>query len=240
MKVFKFALIAAVLFAGVVSTFAEDATDVADIDEEEEEVPQHILTDIPPPHDDLEFSFIFPDYLSNNFQGGDNVDVVVGLYNKGEETFNITNVAGSLNAPFQFSYFIQNYTISEYDLLLGPDERATIGYTFKPDALLEPEIEFTLALTAFYNDNDENYYGTTFFNSTITTFEKPIEFDSQQFFTYVGGAGVALLVFLLFSNSMSSGTKSKKSSGKHRGGDEWVIKSKAGSPAGAKVRGKKA
>ena len=39
------------------------------------------------------------------------VDVVLGLHNSAGETFNITHIAGSINAPQAFHYYVQNFTL---------------------------------------------------------------------------------------------------------------------------------
>jgi len=38
------------------------------------------------------------------------VDVVIGLHNSAGEVFNVTHIAGSINAPQAFQYYVQNFT----------------------------------------------------------------------------------------------------------------------------------
>ena len=39
------------------------------------------------------------------------VDVVLGLHNSAGEAFNITHIAGSINSPKAFYYYVQNFTL---------------------------------------------------------------------------------------------------------------------------------
>ncbi len=38
------------------------------------------------------------------------MDVVIGLHNSAGEVFNVTHIAGSINAPQAFQYYVQNFT----------------------------------------------------------------------------------------------------------------------------------
>ena len=42
---------------------------------------------------------------------GVQVDVVLGLHNSAGEAFNITHIAGSINSPQAFQYYVQNFTL---------------------------------------------------------------------------------------------------------------------------------
>lgn len=38
------------------------------------------------------------------------IEVVAGLYNGGDETYNVTAIYGSLNAATDFKFYFQNFT----------------------------------------------------------------------------------------------------------------------------------
>lgn len=94
---------------------------------------RHWLTDLAPPLAGVETQHWFPDHpgarftvggpvrslnhkfircsLSTDVESGMQVDVVLGLHNSAGEAFNITHIAGSINSPQAFQYYVQNFTL---------------------------------------------------------------------------------------------------------------------------------
>lgn len=52
------------------------------------------------------------------------IEVVAGLYNGGDETYNVTAIYGSLNAATDFRYYFQNFTGLVSKVLAIPHERS--------------------------------------------------------------------------------------------------------------------
>jgi len=161
------------------------------------------------PSRDVTTSIIFPDFPDKKIHVGEKVTVLIGFKNNGKSTFNITTVAAHLHSPFDFNYYIQNFTVREIGALVEPEREVSIEYIFAPDKSLEP-LEFHLSAYVDYNSTTGEQFRTTFTNGTIELIEKPSEFDAKQFFTYISGAGV--LGLLLYITLSLSGTLSKSSS----------------------------
>jgi len=156
--------------------------------------------------DDVVISFIFPDHADKRLPAGEKITLLVGFQNKGSTTFNVTRVHAALHSPFQYDYYIQNFTYREVSSLVGPKEEASVEYTFTPDKSIEP-LEFHLSASIFYNDtiNGGNYRSTVL-NGTVELVEKPSEFTAKTLFTYVlavAGLGLAGYIGLNVSGGLN-------------------------------------
>lgn len=151
------------------------------------------MTDIPPPAPGIEHKEWFPEFFSLQFPAGKQIEVVAGLYNGGDETYNVTAIYGSLNAATDFRYYFQNFTGLPYYDILAPGQQVSLAYQFIT-ALNLPPREFQVALTAFYNTATQGF-ATTFFNQTITIVEQPRLIDLELIFLWLlllsllGGGG---------------------------------------------------
>jgi len=184
--------LAVALFA-VVAVFAEEeaeveAEDLAE-DEEEEDENVHYLTDMPEPSPDVICNGVFPKFDGARLPMGEVADVIVGLVNRGQEPMNVTSIAGSINSPFDFGYYIQNFTGQQYNQLVHEDDEITLRYKFMPIDTLDP-VDYHISLTVFY-ENDEELFSTTFFNATVTFYEPESAFGFQQIVKYLGMIGAA-------------------------------------------------
>jgi len=142
---------------------------------------------------------LFPDYPTKKIPVGKEVTVLVGFSNSGEKTFNITGIGAHLHSPFDFGYYIQNFTAYEVEGEVGPGEQLALEYTFKPDPSLEP-LEFHLSGWILYNDSDNNMYRSTFTNGTIELVEATTDFDIRGVFTwFLAVAALGLIVYVGFN-----------------------------------------
>jgi len=222
-----------ILFAGV--AIAEDAAKdepaaAAEGSKAQPTARRHILTDIPDSSEDVDIAHIFPDYPSAVFPAGERLKVIMGLRNTGESLMNVTHIAGSINAPNQWSYYITNFTVFEYNVGVESSKESSFEYQFMIDPQLAGH-EFTLALTAFYHDGQE-MYASTFFNTTIPVIDPPGVLDTQTLFMYLALLGMlaAAVHFGLQSTGMMGKiTKSTRASSKKEmgtagvnGADEWL------------------
>jgi len=147
-------------------------------------------------------AFIFPQYPTKQIVIGHEIDVIVGVTNTGDSTFNITEISAALRYPQDWRYYIQNYTKQAFSVLVKPGEQHSFHYKFKPDALLEPR-DFGLSAQLFYHDSEGNNYTSYFYNNTIPLIESNEPLDLQTLFTYVGIIGVAGLVLFIIYKSVT-------------------------------------
>jgi len=159
--------------------------------------------------DDVVTTFLFPDYADKRLPVGEKVTVLVGFQNKGESTFNLTAVGAALHSPFDYNYYIQNFTYREVNSIVGPGEEVTVEYQFTPDKSLEP-LEFHLSASLYYNDTtNDKFWRATFINGTIELIEKPSEFTAKTLFTYVlafAALGLAGYIGLNVSGALNKTT----------------------------------
>lgn len=143
---------------------------------------QHPLTNLPPPGD-ISTVHVFPKHATKQFPAGDLIKTVVGIHNDGSQPYNISAIMGSLNSPFDFSMYIQNFTVQYYFQVVEPGEELAVEYVFRPDPILSPR-EFIVALTVFYEGTKNGYYSDTFFNETIDIVEMEKLVDTDLIFMY--------------------------------------------------------
>ena len=122
---------------------------------------------------------------------------------------------GAFNSPFDFNYFIQNFTEIEYGVLVDPTEQTSIAYRMNPSPNLDP-MPFQLAAVVFYTVDDE-LYSTTVFNSTVELYEPKSDFDAKQMFTYFAVTAIIALVVLVVMRYISDDKKRSK-----YGDNEWL------------------
>ncbi|KAL3152709.1 hypothetical protein ABBQ38_012300 [Trebouxia sp. C0009 RCD-2024] len=163
---------------------------------------RHWLTDLAPPLAGVETQHWFPDHPGARFTVGGPVDVVLGLHNSAGEAFNITHIAGSINSPQAFQYYVQNFTLKPYNSYLKPGEQASLQYTFKPDSYL-PVQEWQLSLTAYLR-TDRGFFCNTFFNQTVDVVDQPRWIDTQLLFLGLIGCGVLGVIALFSWDSISN------------------------------------
>jgi len=142
---------------------------------------------------------LFPEYPTKKIPVGKEVTVLVGFSNSGDKTFNITAIGAHLHSPFDFSYYIQNFTAYEVEGTVAPGEQLSLEYVFKPDPQLEP-LEFHLSGWILYNDSDNNMFRSTFVNGTIELTEAQSDFDIRGVFTwFLAVAALGLILYVGFN-----------------------------------------
>jgi len=241
MKLSKAALLALlglVVFAAMTPVaYADDeeAGEEAEEEEEEEEdyieegdVDEHPLTDMPLPSPEVLAAGLFPneDPASPRFAIGEPVDAVVGLVNNGQEAINVTMIMGSLNSPFDFNYFIQNFSGYNYNTIVQEGEEFSFHYRFQTAINLDP-VDYQVALTVFYENEDE-LFSHTFFNASVNFYEEGALVDFPKLFKGIGGfAAVALFIVMCKKISDGSDVSGAASSNgatngaASNGGDDW-------------------
>ena len=143
--------------------------------DEENEVPTHPLTDMPDASQSVEVSSIFPKYPDRRIPLNEPVTLLGGFSNQGKTTLNITTVMGSVNSPFDFSFYLLNMTKFDTSIAVPAETEHSFAYTFQ----IHPQVsaaKFRMAVTVFYEDEEEAF-STTFFNRTVEFYD-PGENDS--------------------------------------------------------------
>lgn len=217
----------------------EDAGGEEDAEEDDEEdylddddVDEHPLTDMPLPSPEVLTAGVFPmeDMENPKFAIGEHIEALVGIVNNGQEAINVTMIMGSLNSPFDFNYFIQNFSGFNYNLIVQEQEEYSFHYRFQTAINLDP-VDYQVALTVFY-ENDDELFSHTFFNESVAFYEKGALIDWESTFKVVGGLAMTVLVVLMFS-SIAAGSKpaqtasSSGSNGKPIYNNEWVSEAAA-------------
>jgi len=224
-----------------------------DYDDDYDDAPEDEWDGTVAAHPDVHTRVVFPDYASRQFVAGKPIVALVSFSNRARKPFNVTAVGAHLHSPFDFSYYIQNFTAREQDSIVSPGYQVSIEYPFMADPSLEP-LEYWLSAWVQYNDSDGRTYRTTFTNGTIELIEKPSEFNIKTFFGYVVVAAlVAVGGFVVYTQqSGSSRSRSTKavergtggaassggSSGSSGGGDGWGAVYVPKAQAGRVSRGK--
>jgi translocon-associated protein subunit alpha len=116
------------------------------------------------------------------------------LRNTGNDAVDVKHLAGSVNVPNNFNFYVRNFTVTSYeDTVIKPKKEATFEYDF----VIDPQFaghSLQLALTAFY-DEAGVAYATTYFNSTVPVLDPKVVFDRELAVIYLTLAGVAFLCF---------------------------------------------
>lgn len=163
----------------------------------------------------MEHKFWLPEHYSLAFPAGDQIEVVAGLYNGGDEAYNVSAIYGSLNAAHDYRLFFQNFSGMPYYVTVSPGESVSLSYSFMTASNLPPR-EFLVALTVFYNTQTKGF-ASTFFNRTIDIVEKPRIIDFELIFLWLfllgllAGVGYLGFNYLTSAGFIKKGRKAKPS-----------------------------
>jgi len=175
---------------------AEDDEDDIDVDDEDKDdlKPDDLEYDeddgILRPHPDVRASVHFPEFSDKKFDLGARVNALIGFNNKGNNPFNVTAIGAFFHSPYDYSYYIQNFSYRDVGVILQGHWQVTFEYSFAPDKGLEP-VEYWLSGWIDYNSSEGREYRSTWFNGTVTLVEKNTEFDIRKTLSYL------FLLFLL-------------------------------------------
>jgi len=174
----------------------------------EEDFETGVGEDILVPSPFVSTTFIFPDSATRKFTVGNEINLLLGFTNNGEETYNITAVGGHLHSPFDFSYYIQNFSVKAVGVSVGPHEQVSVEYNFKPDKSLEP-LEFSFSCYVLYNSTIKNEtFRNVFFNATIELVEKQSDVNIRRVFSYFFALAVAgLVAYFAYNYTLTKGNR---------------------------------
>ena len=100
--------------------------------------------------------------------------------------------------------YVTNFSAVTYNSVVEPGKETSFEYMFQIDPQLAGH-EFTLALTAFYQDDSEQY-SSTFINTSFPVFDPVASFDLQTVF--VCGSLLSLAFSATYAALHATGTLS--------------------------------
>jgi hypothetical protein len=100
----------------------------------------HPLSDMPGPSEDIETSFVFPDFESVSANAklplGETITVLCHFSNDGASPVNISAIMGSLNHALDFRYHIQNYTYKPFGMVVKGGEEVGVSLSSDDNSTL--------------------------------------------------------------------------------------------------------
>merc|ERR1711991_983129 len=90
-------------------------------------------------HPGVDTTVLFQTHPDKQLPPGERIDLLVGFQNHAETEF-----------------YVENYTVFEYGVGVGPAEEATLTYVFWPNENFDPR-EFGLTVMVYYSDIEGNH-----------------------------------------------------------------------------------
>jgi len=242
--------VAAVLLAGCRAEDEVDAPaaegdgygDMDDEDDEDEDLIPEDEADKP----DMACNTVFVNKPSTGIPAGTEIKLLVGIHNIANRPFNIKNVRASIRNPADFSYVLQNFTVSPVGITVDGGEQATSMYKFTPGVTIEPR-DVAFEVVVEYSDDDDGVFSAAAYNGTITISDSEQPFDPRsivKLFISLGFAAFMIYYFFLgqeqseklMTETVERGTATTKPED-----DDWLAETKSSKATGAgkKKKGKK-
>lgn len=199
-------------------TTTEEEDDDGEVDEDEEEYTEEEEDDVLGPSEDVQCLSVLLDYPDKRIIVGEEVVVLMSFINKGETSFNLTEVGAFLHSPFDFNYYMHNFTAKPLaNAIVEPKTHFSVEYSFTPQVnLIDGSLEYTMSTYILYNstgDEPEEFKSTPF-NKTVTLVEPPSTVDMKRFFTrFLLVAGIGLLIYIgvgVFNKQRAAKEKTRK------------------------------
>jgi hypothetical protein len=212
--VFVFAIFASLQFTVARADDDEDDIDVEDDDKDlkpDDDLEFDEDDGVVRPHPDVRATVHFPDFADKKFNLGDRVNALIGFNNKGNHPFNVTAIGAYFHSPYDYSYYIQNFSYRDVGVILQGHWQVTFEYVFLPDKGLEP-VDYWLSGWIDYNSSEGREYRSTWFNGTVTLVEKDVGFDFRKTLSYLFLLGLlgAVIYFALNYQTLTGGKKKKE------------------------------
>ncbi|KAF2367668.1 Translocon-associated protein (TRAP) alpha subunit [Trinorchestia longiramus] len=185
------------------------------------------------PDIDVTMLFTKPEGNGMELPAGKPVEFLVGVTNNGNREFIIDAAEASFRYPMDFNFYIQNFSMAQYNKVVKPQQEATVAYSFFPADVFAGR-PLGLQVNLLYHDSDGEDFSEAVFNSTISIVEVDEGLDGETFFLYVFLLAFAVLLLLVGHTLLSSFSASggKKSSSKkqssHQSGVEMGTDSSNG------------
>uniref|UniRef100_A0A7N0TDM0 Translocon-associated protein subunit alpha n=1 Tax=Kalanchoe fedtschenkoi TaxID=63787 RepID=A0A7N0TDM0_KALFE len=141
----------------------------------------------------IETITVFPKNVGKLVTAGEETELLVGLKNNGESTFNVIAIKASVHLPYDHRMLVQNLTAQGFNNATVPvSAQATFPYVFAVSKYLQAGT-FDLVGTIIY-EIDQSPYQSTFYNGTVEVVESGNLFSVESVFLVT--LGIALLIFL--------------------------------------------
>ncbi|KAK5980739.1 Translocon-associated complex TRAP alpha subunit [Trichostrongylus colubriformis] len=158
---------------------------------------------------DAVVSFIFTQPADANIVkeivGGKVVKFLIGFQNRGEKDFIVKHSETSFRYPMDFSYYLQNFTLGQYNRRVAPKEEVTLDYAFFAHESFAGR-PLGLVVDLHYEDS-EGHYVTNVFNETITIVEDDSGFNTETGLMYLVLAIIVVLLLLVGQHFLNKFTR---------------------------------
>jgi len=178
--------------------------------------------------------FIQPE--ASDLPAGRLVKLLVGFHNNGTSSFLVDSIDGSFRYPQDFSYYIQNFSVFEFNKVIDSEKEATFEYLFTPSETFSSR-QFGLTINLRYRNPEGKAFINAVFNDTVNIVEPDEGLDGETFFLYIFLAAIIVLFlvgiqqFFLVKrkgkSSVKSASKSVSNGNSTTSGDvdlEWIPK----------------
>nr|CAB3266611.1 translocon-associated protein subunit alpha-like [Phallusia mammillata] len=135
-------------------------------------------------HKETETAIIFDDGAEPSVIAGKKESGYIHFSNTGSNNFIITSIDGSFRYPQDFSYVIQNFTVSSPNKMIDAGKQGSFRYDFTPGELSGGR-SFGLLININYKDTEDNIYKDAVYNQTIQVLENEEGVDTETFFMYM-------------------------------------------------------
>jgi len=146
---------------------------------------------------EVDAAFIFPEYPENNIPIGKIHTALISFGNRGPDALNITAVGGHLHSVYDFSYYIQNFTVQEIGNMVDGFSEISFEYYLRVE-LPEP-IDVWFSGWVDYEDAEGRSFRATFFNNTIELVDAGLEVEATQIVSVVFGFVVIAVIGFMVS-----------------------------------------
>lgn len=246
MKISSLMLLALlVAFMGPVNCQDDDDMVVDDDDEvyqDEEEVAEPVEVEVDYEEEewdgtltenaDIHCVVSFPDYPDKRLPIDKELTMLIGVTNNGNEVYNISVVGASLHSPYDFNYYIQNFSYKQFQDVLPPTAQYTLEYRFTPDAKLQA-LDYWFSAFIIVNGTRRIYKQIPINGTlTLTAEGNSFLFDViQMLATLVVVGGVGFGIFTILTGGKYNKTKKTKGQApapkaeatENDGEDDWDI-----------------
>lgn len=135
--------------------------------------------------------FIQPE--STDLPAGRLVKLLVGFHNNGSSNFIVDSIDGSFRYPQDFSYYIQNFSVFDFNKVIESEKESTFDYYFTPSETFSSR-QFGLTINLRYRDLEGKSFVNAVFNETINVVEPDEGLDGETFFLYIFLAAILVLL----------------------------------------------
>lgn len=154
---------------------------------------------------------LLPEYPDLKVDVGKPVAVLLSLANLGDQTLNVSFIAGHFVHPQDTSFYIQNFTAREFGVAIPPKTHSTFEYYIFPSPSLET-LAMMLVADAVYTEEDGSAFQVRLYNATLSLKEKPYQFDAVNIVSWMLSGAVVAFVFYILNSVFVSDSKTKPGS----------------------------